>query len=57
MCRTYRLDLDHIIDSLAARDIAAGGDITIKEIAARYQLSPLDVYEAVRQAAEGWGKY
>lgn len=51
ICREYRLDCAAVIQDLAARNITATEAMTIKEIAAANNTSPMDIFEALRQVA------
>ena len=51
LCETYRLDLQIILSRLAAGDIQAYGEQTLKEIADQNGSSPDEIYEAIRLAA------
>lgn len=51
ICREYQLDIATVLQGLAARKISANGTMTIKEIAAANNTSPMDIFEALRQVA------
>lgn len=56
LCRTYGLDVPAVLAALKTRNISAGADDSLREIAARHGMGPADLYEAIRAAADGPGK-
>ena len=55
LCGEYGLHIPSVLLDLEANGIRAAPDQTIKEIAAENGKGPLDVYDALRRAAEGNG--
>ena len=53
LCAVYNLDLKHILIMLAESDIQATEDKSIKNIAAQNKLSPVDLYDRIRDIATG----
>ena len=51
ICQEYQLDSGTVIQALASRKITATPAMTIKEIAAANNTSPMDIFEALRQEA------
>lgn len=51
ICQEYQLDTTKVIAGLAARKITAAPAMTIKEIAAANNTSPMDIFEALRLVA------
>ncbi len=51
ICREYQLDISAVLQGLAARKITAAEAMTIKEIAAENNTSPMDIFEALQQVA------
>jgi len=51
ICQEYQLDSAAVIQGLAARKITAAPTMTIKEIAATNNTSPMDIFETLRQVA------
>ena len=47
----YNLDMNLLVQGLAERNIEAGPDTPFKEIAEANGMSPMDVYQALREAA------
>ncbi|MCX5863803.1 MAG: DUF4405 domain-containing protein [Deltaproteobacteria bacterium] len=51
ICQEYQMDITAVIQGLADRKITATPTMSIKEIAAANNTSPMDIFEALRQAA------
>ncbi len=51
ICQEYQLDMPAILQGFADRKITATPTMTIKEIAAANNTSPMDIFEALRQTA------
>ena len=51
ICREYQLDITFVLQGFAARKITATAAMTIKEIAAANNISPMDIFEALQQVA------
>ncbi len=51
ICREYQLDLKMVLNTLADRKLTATETMSIKEIAAANNTSPMDIFEALRQVA------
>jgi hypothetical protein len=53
LCQEYNLNIPIVLQGLAAENIKATAERSIKEIATKNNRSPIDVYDAVRKMAEG----
>lgn len=53
LCREYALSVPVAVDALTRMGYQVDTELTLKEIGAKNGISPMDVYEAVRQAAAG----
>lgn len=51
ICQQYNLNIPIILRGLADRDIKASADMSIKKIAEHAKMSPIDVYEAIKDIA------
>ena len=51
LCRDYGLPVAEVTRTLQANGVQASPDLTIKEIGAKNGVSPIAIYDAVRQAA------
>lgn len=52
VCREYQLDITVVLQGFSARKITATAAMTIKEIAAANNTSPMDIFEALQQVAK-----
>ncbi|MFN2268306.1 MAG: hypothetical protein ABR542_09460, partial [Desulfonatronovibrio sp.] len=48
VCRAYGLDISVVLNGLAEKSISATEDATIKEIAAKNGIEPVDVFTAIK---------